>query len=183
MKFIILLTLSAIVYHIGYAQENYPVPERSDSRLFYIQHSDNHNTYVYDAHIINKNISDKNPVEVYRILYEEKGQKLPLTKIQQKLAYGIDFKRKDMNSFELNLVSFKKLKFSLALEQQKPVVYTTVNNREMYLDKIFIHIKEGKGLNVKPDYVILTGRDYATKKAVEERYYLSNQLAHRNNHK
>jgi hypothetical protein len=34
----------------GYSQ-NYPEPAKTPTRLFYIQHSDNHNTYVYDANI------------------------------------------------------------------------------------------------------------------------------------
>jgi hypothetical protein len=45
-------------------------------------------------------------------------------------------------------------------DHARPGVYITVNNRKMYLDRMFIKIKEGSfGLNVKAEYVLFTGED------------------------
>jgi hypothetical protein len=44
--------LVSICSFSGYSQNDYPEPAaKNTTRLFYIQHSDNHNTYVYDANI------------------------------------------------------------------------------------------------------------------------------------
>ena len=76
--FIYLLLFSFIVK----AQEGYPAPPKSENRLFYIQHNENKNTFVYDAIFAAKGVlDDDNPVDIYRILYDEDGQKKPLNPI------------------------------------------------------------------------------------------------------
>jgi hypothetical protein len=45
--------------------------------LFYIQHSDNHNTYVYDANIKAGIIDSSQPINAYRIVYTKNGIKNP----------------------------------------------------------------------------------------------------------
>ena len=72
-----------------FSQEKYPVPEETSTRLFYIQHSKNHNTYVYDAKMKGDSISLENPINEYRIVYTEGGEKKPLNKIQKQFAYGM----------------------------------------------------------------------------------------------
>lgn len=39
-----------------------PEPASTAIRLFYIQHSDNHNTYVYNANIKGENIDSSKPM-------------------------------------------------------------------------------------------------------------------------
>ena len=153
------------------AQEGYPVPPATDTRLFYIQHSDNYNTYVYDANVKDGMIPADNPVDIYRIVYTEGGKKKPLTGIQRRFAYGIEAQYLEKNSFEMHLSANKKLKLYLIMsEQAKPVVYVNVNSRKMYLDKMYVKIKEGGGgLGVKADYVLFTGKDFSTGQAVTEK--------------
>jgi hypothetical protein len=43
--------------------------QQNSTRLFYIQHSDNHNTYVYDANIKAGIIDSSQPINAYRIVY------------------------------------------------------------------------------------------------------------------
>jgi hypothetical protein len=61
------------------------------SRLFYIQHSDNHNTYVYDANIKAGIIDSSQPINTYRIVYTQNGIK-PLSRLQ-KIRLWNDFIR------------------------------------------------------------------------------------------
>ena len=158
-----------------YSQEQYPVPETTPTRLFYIQHSNNHNTYVYDANLKNGKIDPDKPIEEYRIVYTKGGEKKPLTELQKHLAYGLIVTPISSNLYELHLAASKKLKFYLNLNsQQKPVLYTTVNDRKMYIDRMFIDLKDGsKGLNTKVEDVLFEGRDYQTGKKVTEKVLLN----------
>lgn len=153
------------------AQGNHPVPPPAAARLFYIQHSNNYNTYVYDANISGGRISDADPVKEYRIIYTEGGKIAPLTSLQQKFAYGMNARKIADNQFELSLAGFRKQKFLLTLtESGKPVVAVTVNSHRIFLDRMFLHLKDGTaGLGIKADYVLFFGRDYHTGKATVEK--------------
>ncbi len=168
---ILLFTLFLLVQLYCSGQEGYPVPPATDTRLFYIQHSNNHNTYVYDANVKDGVIPADNPVDIYRIVYTEGGVKKPLTSIQRRMAYGMDVRPLEKNAFEMNLSASKKLHFYLVMNgHAKPVVYITVNNRKMYLDKMYVRIKEGGiGLGVKAEYVLFTGKDFSTGQEVTEK--------------
>jgi hypothetical protein len=93
----------------GYSQNDYPEPAKTPTRLFYIQHSDNHNTYVYDANIKAGIIDSSQPINTYRIVYTQNGIKT-LVKVQKKFAYGmILLDSKPL--FKLRLASKKKIFF------------------------------------------------------------------------
>ena len=166
--FSVVVILSAVC---AYGQAGYPIPPNSDTRLFYIQHSNNYNTYVYDAKMKDTTILAEDPLDIYRIVYTEGGKKKPLSGIQRKMAYGMEVKYLGRNSFEMNLAASNKLKFYLILNSNaRPVVYINVNNRKMYLDKVFIKIKDGSfGLRVKAEYVLFTGKDFSTGEPVTEK--------------
>jgi hypothetical protein len=77
--------------------------------LFYIQHSDNHNTYVYDANIKAGIIDSSQPINAYRIVYTKKWYKKPLSRLQKKLAYGMILLDSKPNLFKLRLASAKNI--------------------------------------------------------------------------
>ncbi|MFV0140341.1 DUF4833 domain-containing protein [Empedobacter falsenii] len=157
-----------------FAQEGYPTPPKSVNRLFYIQHNDNKNTFVYDALFSSKGILDaNNPVDIYRILYAEDGSKKPLTSIQKKLAYGLDIKKIEKNVFQLTLVSYPIQKLTLKLDSQKnPIVQTTVNNKLITLNRVFLKQKKGTaGLSVKLEYILFYGKD-KNGKSIQEKIVL-----------
>jgi hypothetical protein len=66
MKIILFFFLMFICFFSGYSQNDYPEPAKTPTRLFYIQHSDNHNTYVYDANIKAGIIDSSQPINAYR---------------------------------------------------------------------------------------------------------------------
>lgn len=166
---LLLLFVCFISIQICKSQTNYPTPDKKGNHLFYIQHSDNHNTFMYDAVMDGKNISEKNPISIYRILYNENAQIKPLTMIQNSMAYGINYKKIDDNFFEFSLKGQKTLKLYLAFNnQQKPAVFLTVNGNKIYLEKMFIQLKNS-GLKPNADYILLTGKDFETGKNVTEK--------------
>lgn len=170
----ILTFFSIFVSLLVVAQEGYPTPSKSENRLFYIQHNENKNTFVYDAMFSSKGVLDElNPVDIYRILYAENGEKKPLTSIQKKLAYGLEVKKIEKNVFQLALVSFPKQKLTLKLDAEKnPIVQTTVNNKLITLSRVFLKQKKGTaGLSVKLEHILFYGKD-KNGKSVHEKIVL-----------
>jgi hypothetical protein len=66
--------------------------QKRPTRLFYIQHSDNHNTYVYDANIKAGIIDSSQPINTYRIVYTQNGIKNPCQGYKKKILWN-DFIR------------------------------------------------------------------------------------------
>jgi hypothetical protein len=170
--FTFLLTCTSI-----FAQENYPIPKENPTRLFYIQHSNNFNTFVYDANVINDStINKKNPVHDYRIEYSDNGEIKPLSEIQKVMAYGLSITYISPNLFEMYLAANKNKLLYLTLDSNlKPIVYTTVNDKKMVLDKLFVKIKDGSS-EFDPDveYLLFVGRDFSTNEDVSEKYMIPN---------
>lgn len=169
-----LIFFSILFSYVVNAQQGYPVPPKAENRLFYIQHNENKNTFVYDAVFSGKGTLDMdNPVDIYRILYAENGEKKPLTSIQKKLAYGLDIKKVEKNIYHLTLVSYPSQKLTLKLDSHKnPIVQTTVNNKLITLNRVFLKQKKGTaGISVKLDYILFYGKD-KNGKSVEEKIVL-----------
>lgn len=155
----------------SHAQQGYPVPAPDEKRIFYIQHSDNHNTFVYNANLKNGAIDTEQPVDIYKIAYNEGGQKMPLTAIQKALAFGMKTTLVSPNFYEMELAASKKVKFYLMLDKAgKAKTYTTVNGKKMFVERIFLKLKEGSsGMGINLDYALFTGRDFSTGQSVTEK--------------
>lgn len=93
MKFIFFISMLFSLIQPAVAQKLHPVPPKNAASLFYIQHSDNHNTFVYEAVLKGKLLHEEEPVSVYRKMYAKKGKTEPLTAIQRTMAYGVDCKK------------------------------------------------------------------------------------------
>lgn len=153
-----------IVYSLVNAQENYPIPAPTENRLFIIQHSKNHNTYVYDANFTpDKVLNEREPVAIYRVVYTDGGVIKPLTTIQRKLAYGIQARKVSESMFKLKLVSYSGLDLWMKIGQDgKAFVETYIQNQTIILTRLFLKMKEGRSdLNPKLEHVILFGFDSA----------------------
>lgn len=155
------------------AQKGYPNPEKADNHLFYIQHSQNHNTFVYEANFTNKKINAVEPIKIHRIAYTKGGGKEELTKMQRNLAYGIEFKKIKENHYEFSLVSYPEKKLSLELnENGKPQVRTLVNGKKMILHKMFLNMQKGVSIKPKIESIDFHGSDIETGKEIKERFYI-----------
>lgn len=169
MKKFLLLLCIAVSFVIN-AQEGYPVPPDGAGRLFYIQHSNSQNTYVYDANMKSGKLDADNPVDVYRILYTEGGVKAELTKLQAKLAYGVKLIKATATLCQFTLAAYPDKILWLRLNSQGiPYVTVTVNGKDIFLSKLFLMTNK-TGMDVK--YIDFYGIDAATGKEVQERMYL-----------
>lgn len=150
----------------------FPTPAVT-TKLFYVQRDPNTNTIIYDLNTDAKGQLDpENPIHVYWIKYNEKGQKEELNYIQRKFAYGIVSKPLDNGKFDIRFVSYKKYPLSLmrSTADNKYHVYATIDKKQAILNRIFIRIEGGTFWIPNVLYVEVKGTDPATGKEVMERF-------------
>lgn len=166
-----------VVFLIGFLSPaaaqpaTYPQPSPTANSLFYLQRTHNSNTIVYDLNYSDGELDEDEPVHVYWIRYQEKGQKEELSFIQRKFAYGVKTKKLSNASFELDFVAYKREKMYLKKGSDARFhVFTTINKKQSILTKIYLHMgKGGSFWAPKIEYAELTGIDPETKLPVQER--------------
>ncbi len=154
------------------AKDKLPVPSEK-KQLFYLQRDPDENTVVYQVNLDEKSqrIDEGKPVNVYWIRYAEGGTRKELNLIQRTMAYGISHKALDNGDFELRLAAYKSLplRLSYCKTRKKHLVYASINNREVILDRIFVRIDGGTMFSPDIAYFELFGRDTVTHALVSQR--------------
>lgn len=151
--------------------DTFPVPKRDVYNLFYLQRQPNTNTIMVDLNVKNGKIDLDNPVHVYWIRYGEKGQREELSWIQRTFAYGIHSKKISNSVYELNFVSYKKMKFLLEkdAEEHWQVFANLKNGKKMILKRVYLHINGGSFWSPNIEYVELKGLEPGTNQEIRER--------------
>ncbi len=154
--------------------DTFPVPKEHAYELFYLQRQPNINTIVIDLNVENGKINEENPVNVYWIRFGEGGKKAKLNFIQREFAYGIHAKKIAEDKYDLNFVSYKKMKFRLEKGADNIwQVYSTLSNgSRIRLRRIYLHINGGSFWKPNIEYVELKGNEPGTQKEVRERIFL-----------
>ncbi len=156
---------------VSFSQDNYPVPPNTPNQLFYIQHSNNHNTYVYDYNSKNGVIDPKNPIHEYRVAYTEGGKIQELSTIQRKMAYGITLLKVTPSVMTFRLAATDKVLLYLERnDNKKPKVFVSINNCKLYLNKMFVQLKDGLfNTSIEVDYILFYGYNNEKEEQVIER--------------
>jgi hypothetical protein len=149
-----------------------PVPRGIRNMMFYLQRNPNANTVVYE---LNKtaqgNLDEQAPIHAYWIRYAEGGERKELSFIQSKFAYGLKARKLGKDNFELKFVSYSRLPLYLRRAPDgRYQVYTTINQKEAMLDRIFVRIEGGTFWVPNVLYVELQGREAATGKIIAGRF-------------
>lgn len=154
--------------------DTFPIPNNTQYQLFYLQRQPNANTIVVDVNIKNGKIDSENPVHVFWIRFTESGQKSELNWIQRTFAYGIHSNKIREGLYELNFVSYKKMKFNLEQGADNVWrVFATLNDgSRMILRKIYIHVNGGSFWKPNVEYVELKGINPITDTEERERIHL-----------
>lgn len=157
--------------------DTFPVPKRDVHNLFYLQRQPNTNTIMVDLNVKNDQLDMDNPVHVYWIRYQEKGQSEELNWIQRKFAYGINSKKISNSAYELNFVSYKKRKFWLEKDAEGhwQVFANLSNGKKMILKRIYLQINGGSFWIPNIEYVELKGLVPGTNQEVRERIKIKNE--------
>lgn len=169
MKISVFLVLLLVSGACCYAQEGYPIPPHNPSRLFYIQHANNHNTFVYDANLLNSNSLDhESPINVYRINYKKGGIKEELSGLQRKMAYGVSITKAAANFFDFTLAAYPAKKFTLKLNNEgTPHVTVLINGKNIVLRKMFLYCNK---LGTAVSSINFYGKDALTGKDITEKF-------------
>jgi hypothetical protein len=165
------IIISSVVFNFAAAQSNpFPVPVGNAKQLFFLQRTPNTNTIVCELNYKDGVIDKEDPIHVFWIMYQEKGQMEDLSYIQRKFAYGVKSEEIGVNKYELHFVSYKKYKMYLMLGADKQYhVYASINQKQAILNRIYIEIKGGTFWTPNVEYVEITGIDPATHSLVKER--------------
>ena len=154
------------------AQDNikFPVPDGNPNQLFYIQHSPNANTFVYELNLNNGQPDSAKPVHVFTIRYADKSQKEELSSIQWKYAYGISTKFIANEHYEIRFLSRKDFVMHLKKDADNRYhIYALINHGSCILSYIFLQINGGTFWKPNIEFVLLVGIDPATGAEVSEK--------------
>lgn len=154
-------------------QDTFPVPKGNSKQLFYLQRTANTNTIICELNY-NKNgeLDEDDPVHVFWIRYPEGGHKKELSYIQRVFAYGIKSQMLAKDSYKLHFVSYKKRPLYLmrSPKDNQYRVYTTINNQQAILNRIFIKVDGGTFWSPNVVYMEMKGIDEQTGKEVMQRF-------------
>jgi hypothetical protein len=151
--------------------ENYPIPPKTDTLLFYIQRNHNANTIIYDANYDSQGLLNSDePMIVYWRRYDEQGQKMELRTIEKWYAYGLSWEKSESeNEFIIKLVADKSKKLWLRqLSRYKSALITIINNKLSELEHIYI-FADNSGAWPRVKYLEFYGYDLSTNKKTYEK--------------
>lgn len=151
---------------------DFPVPTGVANQLFYLQRDPNTNTVIYQLNVDAAGALDEDePVQVFWLRYAERGQRKELNFIQRKFAYGVSAKKMAADKYELKFAAYDKIRFFLmkSAADKSFHVYTTVANKQIVLERIFLRIDGGTFWVPNVKYIELRGRNAATHEPVVER--------------
>jgi len=155
-----------------YAQSGFPVPQGNPNQLIYLQRTPNTNTIVCELNFTRDGKLDvDDPVHVFWIRYGEQGQRAELSFLQRNFAYGVKTKFLSKDRYELHFVSYKKLVMYLVrAADNKYHVVTSINQKQVILNRIFIKINPGGSFwSPNVEYIELAGTEPGSGMEVLER--------------
>lgn len=165
------IILSLLIFIIVFYPWMLPAkePEKS-SALFQIGRSRDANEIHYVARVdCEGNLVTKNPVDIYWIRHTDGGRREQLTWIQNKYAYGIQYLEISSQKAVFQFVSYPSRTFFIQKNDQgRYNVYTSFENRQFSLTRIFVHIEDGSFWFPQITRVELSGIEEQTRQYIVE---------------
>lgn len=146
-----------LIGQLSAAQPNFPEPKLKNL-LFFLQRTPDANTIVYQLNLDkNGEVNEKVPVKASWIRYEENGVMKELTGIEKKFAYGVQCKPIGNESYEVRLVSYKKLPMYLQKTHadQQYRLYIKDEGKDLLLKRVFVKVEVGNFWFPKVHYIDL----------------------------
>src|SRR5665647_3290323 len=103
--FITVMIIVQVVFNAAAQDNTFPVPVGNAKQLFFLQRTPNTNTIVCELNYKDGIVDKEDPIHVFWIRYQEKGQIEDLNYIQRKFAYGVNSREIGVNKYELHFVS------------------------------------------------------------------------------
>ena len=153
--------------------DHYPSPPEDKDLLLYIQRNQNMNTVVYELNrTLDGRIKEDYPIHIYWLRFSENGEVQELNYIQNELAYGYESKKINHESYEFEMVSYRKLKMYIGKDEEGNYgTFTKINNQMAQLSNIYVYA-EDFGLFPDVKYFELYGKEIGTNLFVYEKIYI-----------
>ena len=147
--------------HVTQAQVFYPVPQRTENMLFYLQRSFNKNTIIFETEILADNkLNSEKPVKMYWIRYEEDSCVEELSFIQRK-AFGLKCISIDETESSFLLINSKISKLKIIVKKSPSGnyrAYLIINNQLTELERVFIKASNNIfGMPISFEYIEVSG--------------------------
>ncbi|MCK5137384.1 MAG: DUF4833 domain-containing protein [Bacteroidales bacterium] len=171
--FLVILTKSVCAQELRNCHQ-FPIPEKTSDRLFYLQRNLNANTVVYDANFDEHGWLDSlMPINIYWIRYEERGVTMPLRVLEKRLAFGVKYKKLHNHSSDFRVTLNATDKKHIYLKQEAPfrvTAFVIINGKESVLDHIYVQ-SEGDKYYSKVDYIEIFGKEQTISNHTYERIF------------
>ncbi|MBR9999142.1 MAG: DUF4833 domain-containing protein [Cyclobacteriaceae bacterium] len=146
----------------GFKSVNGTSKKSNDALLFKIERNKDANVIHYEVNLDEKgNLNAGSPVRIYWIRHTEGGELKPLTLVQKKFSYGLNFDSISKKEAVFKFVAFKNREFRIFCKGgDEYCVFTISNNRKVIVKKIFVQIDGGSFWLPEISRVELHGEDH-----------------------
>lgn len=147
------------------------VPGSEAHPLFTIHRSLNANVLVYEACLTPEGDFCETPVTAHWVMRAKKGEREPLTWLEETSAYGVILGSVSVDSVTFRLKPLPRAVTARRMERGgawSVAAFTEIAGKPSRLTEIFIH-STGKGLLTRVGYIELKGERPETGEAVSER--------------
>jgi hypothetical protein len=147
------------------------VRPNDDTILLYVERSRDKDVIVYSANLNEAgNLISENPINIYWLRRAQNNQTEPLTLVQKKYGYGLQFLESSQQSTVFSFISFSNKTFELRKDETGVFrVFTHCGNREMMVNSLFVHFNNDSFWFPKIGRVDLHATDISTRSLVVER--------------
>ena len=134
-----------ILLLIGNDSNSIESKSKTSSKAFSIQRSKDINEIVYEVSITGMNlINIEQPINIYWVKHTDGNRIEPLSWIQNKYAYGLEFMKKNALEATFHFVSYNKRIFTIQKDKEGQFkVYTEVKGKKAIVERIFVQIDGG----------------------------------------
>ena len=157
------LTAMMLVVPIDMVQLFASSPENTTT-LFQIKRSRDADEVVLEANLdVGGRLSKNQPVSVFWIRFSQDRRRAPLTWLQQRLAYGVEYSHLSENMVVFNFVSYKKQSLILKKDAYGQFrVFAEIDGKQVMIDHIFVQFSGGTFLAPKISHVNIYGKEAGT---------------------
>jgi hypothetical protein len=162
MKYHLITGILLIVsLYVSQAQTTYPMPQKTDKMLFYLQRSFNKNTIIFETEMLGNNkLNSERPVKMHWIRYEEDGRIAELSFIQRKIfgmkCTPIDDERSSFLLINSRISILKIIVKESSLGHYK--AYLEINKQITELERVFIKASNNHlGIPILFEYIEVSG--------------------------
>ncbi len=139
--------------------------------LFYINRSRDADKVYYAVNAKPGGMLDiKKPVEVFWIRHTENGQREPLTLIQERLAYGVEYEKVHGNYAKFHMAGYPKVSFVITKKDGKYHAFVSIDGEFIRVKELYIKFENESFLSPEISRIELHGYDSLNKPVVKYFY-------------